>query len=120
MAETRDNRITFRMSDSELELLDRYSDSKGLKRSECIREIVLKEVNNIPPVEVTKEILQASINSIFDKKGIQIMDIDFKNQSISTLKNGKVSIYKFELIENNTVIRFKNELGVIVFQDNLI
>lgn len=120
MAETRDNRITFRMSDSELELLDRYSDSKGLKRSECIREIVLKEVNNTPPVEVTKEILQAGINSIFDKKGIQIMEIDFKNQSISTLKNGKVSIYKFELIENNTVIRFKNELGVIVFQHNLI
>lgn len=119
MAETRDNRITFRMSDSELESLDRYSDSKGLKRSECIREIVLKEINS-KPVEVTKEILQTGINSIFDNKGLQIMEIDFKNQSISTLKNGKVSIYKFELIENNTVIRFKNELGVIVFQDKLI
>ncbi|WP_228106741.1 CopG family transcriptional regulator [Terrisporobacter mayombei] len=119
LIDVKSERVTFRLSKKELNNFDNLAEARGVKRSEYLREMVLKEIENIPPVKITKEILQDCISDIFNKKGIQIMEIDFKNQNISTLNNGKVLIYRFELIENNTMIRFKNELGVIVFKDKL-
>lgn len=116
MGDVKNERVTFRLPEKELELLDKLAKKKNLKRSEYLREIVLKEIKNTPPFDITKEMLQVVIENIFKEKNMLLMDVNFKTQIISTIALTKALIYKFELIENNEVIRFRNEFGAIEFE----
>lgn len=106
-------RVEFQLEENLLKLLDAKADLKGISRSEFLRNLILKDINNITSNITPKEIKRIRKLTIEDRK----MRVAFNklgvllNQSIKYFlgnKKDELEVLEnelLELLENN-----KNEL----------
>lgn len=106
-------RVEFQLEENLLKLLDAKADLKGISRSEFLRNLILKDINNITSNITPKEIKRIRKLTIEDRK----MRVAFNklgvllNQSIKYFVENKKE--ELESLENevlNLLEKNKNEL----------
>ena len=111
--------FNFRIEEELLEQLNDHCEKIQIGRAELLRRLILRELNSNDIRKISKKDIETALNNAFSSKE-KLLQINYDNQSFVTkIGINTTNVYRYELTENNNVLRVRDNIGAIVRTLNL-